>query len=95
MQGATLLCVVAITLVLWAVLRQPGLGVTLAADAAANRVTIAAVDTLGPARGLAVPATLAAIGATPSRSASAPPRLTAEILCSARTGRSPSAARNS
>lgn len=68
MQGATLLCVVAITLVLWAVLRQPGLGVTLAADAAANRVTIAAVDTLGPARGLAVPATLAAIGATPAPS---------------------------
>jgi signal transduction histidine kinase len=69
MQGAILLCLSAIALVLWIALSQPWLGVTLAADPDSNAVHIARVHPSGPAQKLAAPAILSALGTTAKRSA--------------------------
>jgi signal transduction histidine kinase len=63
MQGAILLCLAAATLVLWLTLNQPWLGLTLAPDAESDTVRIAGVHSSGPARALASPVTLSALGA--------------------------------
>jgi signal transduction histidine kinase len=62
MQAATLLCLVATAIVLWSVLSQPYLGVTLVSDPTGVRID--AVDPAGPARALLSPARLTAVGTT-------------------------------
>lgn len=52
MQGAIVLCLAAVTLVLWTALRQPWLGLTLVADTDRNLVSITAVHPAGPSFGL-------------------------------------------
>jgi len=60
-QGATLACVAAVALVVWIVLSQPWLGLTLAADPAGKEVRIEATHGSGPARAVAAPSVLRAI----------------------------------
>jgi signal transduction histidine kinase len=67
MQGAILLCLTAVMLVLWIALSQPWLGLTLVADPDSNTIRIAAVHPAGPAHALPVPATLRSIGAADER----------------------------
>jgi len=67
MQGAILLCLAAVALVLWTTLRQPWLGLTLAADADSHTVRIAGVDPSGPARALPFPSVLHALQAADER----------------------------
>lgn len=62
MQGAIVLCVAAAALVLWIVLRQPWLGLTLAADPEKNIVTITAIHPDGAVRGVPPGSVLNAIG---------------------------------
>ena len=68
MQGAILLCLVAVTLVLWITLSQPWLGLTLAADPDSNIVRIVGTHSSGPGQNLPSPSTLSALGAADSRS---------------------------
>jgi signal transduction histidine kinase len=67
MQGAILLCLATVTLVLWITLSQPWLGLTLVANPDGNQVRIAGVHVSGPAQNLPLPATLRSIGATDAR----------------------------
>jgi signal transduction histidine kinase len=61
MQGAIVLSLASIALVLWISLGQPWLGLTLVADPTEQAVRIAAVHPAGPAQTLSTPATLSAI----------------------------------
>ncbi len=67
MQGAILLCLAAVTLVLWITLSQPWLGLTLAADSGSNTIRIVGVHSSGPAQMLPPPLKLSAISAADKR----------------------------
>lgn len=61
MQGAIVLCVAAVALVLWIVLHQPWLGLSVTADAAKNTVTITAIHPDGAVHGVAPGSRLVAV----------------------------------
>jgi len=67
MQGAILLCMAAVALVLWITLSQPWLGLTLAADSDSHGALITGVHSSGPAKSLPSSAKLIALGATDNR----------------------------
>jgi len=61
-QGATFACFAAIALVLWIVLSQPWLGLTLIADPEGRAIRIDAVYASGPGQTITTPSVLRAIG---------------------------------
>jgi len=61
-QGATLLCLAAISLTLWIALSQPWLGIALKSGGETQPVAIISTHPSGPARALPLPARLVAVG---------------------------------
>lgn len=62
MQGALLLCSLAVALTLWMALRQPWLGLGLSQAPDTDAVRLVSVQPSGPARGIATPTRLVAVG---------------------------------